>query len=258
MSDLCPTLDSLVALGFERWQEQSRPRSYRWGPADPLIAMHGLREPVPGTEAVVYEFAAFDLFCSHTMNKFMRMVVRVHGVIYTGRTLAEVDSEIPDNLEDPLEAVAWVSYVLSSHKDDLGPLPDWFVAGERNAHLVERAIEGSDAWERRQAYEASPKCYIDRDYARPLRHNLQENISWLEGEAEMTISFDGRVLSIDFCGRVQEVVAGGEGWPASYRVMVSPEAELPARFMSRSVVVSVFEGSVRFDGLRFGPCEPMT
>ena len=258
MSDSCPTIDSLVALGFERWQGQRQPRGYGDGAADALLAIHGLREPAPGADAVVYGFAAFDLFCSHTMNRFMRMTVRVHGVIYTGRTLSEIDSEIPVNLEDPLEAAAWVSYVLRPHREELNPLPHWFVEGERHSHLVARTLEGSAAWERRRAYEASPKCYISRDYARPLRRNLQEEISWLEGEAEMTISFDGRVLSIDFGGRVHEIVASGEGWPSSFRVLVSPEAKLPARFTSSRVEISVFEGYVRLDGLRLGPCEAVS
>ena len=258
MTDLCPTLDSLIALGFERWEGQRRPRGYGQGPADALVAIHGLREPVPGTPSVFYEFAAFDLFCSHTMSMFMRTTVRVHGVIYTGRTLDEIDGEIPDNFEDPLEASAWVSYVLRPHREELGPLPDWFVEGERNSYLVARALEGPAAWERRQAYEASPKCYIDRDYARPLRRNLQAEISWLKDEAAITISFDGRVLSIDFCGRVYEVVASGEKWPSSYRVIVSPEAKLPARFTYWKVEVNVFEGDVRFDRLRLGPCEAVS
>lgn len=111
------------------------------------------------------------------------------------------------------------------------------------------------ARERRRAYEASPKCRIDRDYARPLRRNLQEEISWLDDEAEMTSRFDGRILTIVVCDRVYEVVATGDSWPSSYRVVVSPETELPARFMKWTVEVSVFEGYVCFDRLRLGACE---
>ena len=229
MSGSCPTLDSLVALGFERWQGQRRPGGYGEGSADALFAIHALREPALGADAVVYGFAAFGLFCSHTMSRYMRMTVRVHGVISTRRTLSEIDTEIPDHLEDPLEAAAWVSYALRSHRSDLEPLPDWFVEGERHWNLVAPAREEITARERRRAYEASPKCYIDRDYARPLRRNLQEEISWLDGEAEMTFSFDGRVLTIDFGGHVHEVVASGDSWPPSYQVIVSPETTLPAR-----------------------------
>ena len=77
MSGSCPTLDSLVALGFERWQGQRRPRGYGEGSADALFDIHGLREPALGADAVVYGFAGFDLFCSHTMSRNMRMAVRV-------------------------------------------------------------------------------------------------------------------------------------------------------------------------------------
>ena len=179
------------------------------------------------------------------------MAVRVHGVISTRRTLSEIDMEIPDHLEDPLEAAAWVSYALNSHRRKLEPLPDWFVEGERHWDLIPFVA-------RQRAYEARPKCFVDREYARPLRRNLQGEISWLDGEAEMTISFDGRVLSIALCERVHEVVATGDSWPSSYQVIVSPETSLPARFMSSTVVVSVFEGYVSLNGLHLGPCEEVT
>ena len=74
-------------------------------------------------------------------------------------------------------------------------------------------------------------------------------------ESEMTFSFDGRVLSIEICGRVYEVLATGDSWPSSYRVVVSRESKLPARFMSSSVEVIVLGGHLRMDGLPLGPCE---
>ena len=37
--------------------------------------------------------------------------------------------------------------------------------------------------------------------------------------------------------------------------LVSREAMLPSRFRDRTVAVSVFEGYVRLDGVRLGPCE---
>ena len=73
----------------------------------------------------------------------------------------------------------------------------------------------------------------------------------------MTFSFDGRVLSIVTDQRIHELVASGDSWPSSYRVIVSPESKLPTKFTSWMVEVSVFEGYVRFDRLRLGKCEPV-
>ena len=138
----------------------------------------------------------------------------------------------------------------------LEPLPDWFVEGERNWDVVYARMD-PEGWKRQQAYRDCPKCFIDREYARPLRRNLQEEISWLSGETEMTFSFDGRVLRIVLNEHAHEVIASGESWPSSYRAVVSQEAKLPARFQSRMVEVSVFEGYVSFDRVRLGPCEPI-
>ena len=156
-----------------------------------------------------------------------------------------------ENLEDPLEAAAWVSYVLKSDRSYLTPLPDWLVEGERHWHLIPFLRESQ---ERKKIYDASPKCFIDRDYARPLRRNLVDEISLLDDGAEMTFSFDGRVLNIEVSGRLYEVLASGEGWQSSYKVAVSRGSKLPARFMSWRVEVLVMEGYLLFDMLSLGPC----
>ena len=131
------------------------------------------------------------------------------------------------------------------------------VEGERHWDLLPFVREQRAYEARQRAYQASPKCVIDRDYARPLRRNLSEEISWLEEgeEFEMTFSFDGRVLTIDFHRRPHEVVASGDSWPTSYRAIITPESKFPARFENWWVELSVFEGHMCWDRLRFGPCE---
>ena len=231
----CPTLDSLIALGFE---------SRKTG------------DQVEEVKAVCYRFACLDLDALHVMNLYARQVILLRGVLTTGRTLATIESQIPDDLGNAFEAAAWVSYGLKSHRHKLEPLPDWFLEGEAHWDLVPPARQLSEARERQRVYLSSPRCHIDRDYARPLRRNLLEELSGLAGETEMTVSFDGRVLSIDLKDRIHEVLASGDSWPSSYKAIVGPEAKMPARFESGIVEVSVFEGYVRFDGLRLGPCEP--
>ena len=228
MSNPCPTMQSLIALGFEE------------------------RDSTSGAETVGYRFVHLDINASEVMNLYGRRIVYLTGLFKTAREMDQVDFHLPTNLGSSLEAAAWVSYALKSFKSQIQPLPDWFEEGELHWYLIPFVRE---AWEGKQAYEASPKCFIDRDYARPLRRNLVNEISWLADEAEMTFSFDGRVLSIEVAGRVHEVVASGERWPSSFRVAVSRGSKLPARFMSSRVEVLVLGGHVILDRLSLGPCE---
>ena len=247
MSGPYPTLEILLELGFE-----DRPPVTQVQPSLRWMVPSRLRRPLV---SVCYRFAHLDLVACPEMNTFRQYGVLLSGVRYTGRTLSFVEGEIPRDLGNALEAAAWVSYALRSDRSELEPLPDWFVEGERHWDLVPPAREELAARKRQRAYEASPKCFIDRDYARPLRRQLWTALSYTAEETEMTFSFDGRILSIAHCGDVYEVIASGDSWPSSYQVAVFPETTLPARFTSSTVVVSVFEGYVHLDGLRLGSCE---
>ena len=249
MSNASPTLGTLLELGFEdRPPVLQVPPSMRW------MVPQGHQSPLV---SVCYKFADFDLVASPTLNNFNVPVVGLTGYRGDDRSLSIIEGQIPFNLRTTSEAAAWISFALRSHRSELQPLPDWFIEGEGHWDLVWSVIEGREAYERRRAYEACPKCHIDRDYARVLRRNLLEELSWLGEEAGITFSFDGRVLSIGTDQRVHELVAYGDSWPSSYRVIVSPESKLPARFTSWRVEISVFEGFVSFDRLCLGPCEPV-
>ena len=235
MIEPSPTLASLVELGFKR--EAGNP-----------------------AETVRYDFENFHLSASSVWWWTGRMV-NLSGHGYTGRKLLVMDPGdlwsapmIPNDIDNTSEAAAWVSFILQHKRKDLGALPDWFVEGEHHWDLVPPARAQLAYRERQRAYEASPKCLIDRDYARPLRSNLTEEISSLEeGEGvEMTFSFDGRVLTIDSDRREHEVLAFGNRWPTSYRVVVTPDSKLPPRFEREWVEVCAFEDHLCWNGLPFG------
>ena len=71
----------------------------------------------------------------------------------------------------------------------------------------------------------------------------------------MTVSFDGRVLSITLCDTTYEVVASGKAWPSAYRVAVRPGTALPARFPFATVAMIVFDGFLSFGNRRLGTCK---
>lgn len=288
MRVLCLTLDSLSALGFRRKRSESSDIvSYKFANLE-LVAMHpDITKPstligVPGALRPSFAWEYLD-----TMKKYQGYVVWLIGTVVTPRRISEVEIPIPPDLGSASEAAAWVSYVLRSHRSDLGPLPDWFVEGERDWDLVPpareerlRQAESRERRERWEAYKASPKCFIDRDYALVLRRNMRKAFSELAGEAEMTFKFDGRVLSIALRGNVnevatptlsegrelrriaidsghylQEIVASGDSWQNSYQVLVSSETTLPDKLTRPMVEVNVFEGYVQLDGHRLGPSE---
>ena len=134
MSGPCLTIDSLIALGFEHRKTQA------------------------GLEGVGYRFVHLDLDAVHVMNLNARYVVLLSGVLNTGRTVAVIEDQIPNDLGSALEAAAWVSYALRSHRSELEPLPDWFVEGERHWDLVPLVREVRDAEERQRTYLAAPRC----------------------------------------------------------------------------------------------------
>ncbi len=248
MSSSSSTLETLLELGFE-----DRPPEIQISPASRWMVPEHIRSPVV---SVCYRFDNFDLVASPMTKRSGQEVVQLNGVIETPRSWTEVQGEIPADLRSASEAAAFVSYALQFQRSKLEPLPEWFIEGERNRDIV-YARTDPEGLERRRAYEAAPKCFIEREYARPLRRILSREISRLldEESVEMTFSFDGQVLSIERQGHTERVVASGDSWPSQYRVVVTPESKLPARFNRYKVEVSVFEGFVRFDRVRFGPCE---
>ena len=288
MKPPCPTLDSLTALGFRPKRPESPDIiSYEFANLE-LTAMHpDITNPTLMALLPSAIRPAFDPEYLDTLNKYKGYVVRVSGTVATPHTISEVETPLPPDLGSASEAAAWLSYALRDYRSDLGPLPEWFEEGERNWDLVPPAIkarirqaEERESQERARAYQASPKCFMDRDYALVLRRNIRKAISELAGEAEMTFSFDGRVLSISLRGilnevatstisearflrrraiasgdYLQEVVASGDSWPSSYQVLVSSETTLPDKLGGPPVELNVFEGYVQLDGHRLGPSE---
>lgn len=228
MSELCPTLSSLLALGFDQ-----RPPSYH-------------------IDVVGYRFRFLDLEAAHGVNQYFRHVVFLTGVLNMGRTIGLVDNQIPDDLEDYRTVAAWVAMALDPHLDDLAPLPGWLEQGVHDRHLVL-----SHEW-----YPTYPErvagCTIDIDHARVLRRHLRETIAEHEGHhMDVSFGFDGRVLGIAAGTKVHEALASGEPWPREYGVTLPPGTiPMPARFTGYQVAVAVYDTFLRVGSLQLLLSEP--
>ena len=235
MSNQYQTLDSLIALGFVHCKNAA------------------------GFDAVGYQFRYLHLTAFGSIDRYFRPVVNLGGLLNNRITIGTIDYDIPPNIACPVEVAAWVSYYLKQERSELGPLPGWFLEGECHWNLVAPARYEQELREsmeeRKQAFENCPKCSLDRVYAKPLRRQLRAALSKIVDKAEMTISFDGRILSFALCETVYEVVASGDGWPCAYRVSVNRETTLPTRYKSSIVWLTVLDGFLSIDWCRLGACE---
>lgn len=223
MSDLCPTLRCLLALGFER------------RPSELFHAVVG------------YRFQHLDLEAAHGVNKHFRDVILLSGVLNTGRTIGLVDSEIPDDLDDERVVAAWVAMAVPSEIRDFGPVPDWLSQGVRDHHLVNL----------QHASSAPPQpkpvaiCMIDREHARILRRGVQKSMNEQREGINVSVAFDGRVFDVTVGSHGHEALASGDAWPQRYRLAPPPGTlPVPARFANDQVPVVVYENFLAFGSRR--------
>ena len=111
----------------------------------------------------------------------------------TTRTIAEVECEMPEEVESPEQGVAWITWCLDEHAPGRLFVPAWDVPwlaiGRQYKHLL--------PWERqRAAYAARPQCSVRRDFAAWGLRYLAQLLAEADEDTLVTFSFDGEVLLI--------------------------------------------------------------
>lgn len=221
-----------------------------------LLIDLGFERAVGGSakHSVQYQTRHQDLTALQAANRFGMDIVLLSGVVKRERAVTLVHQEIPAWMGSREEAAAWVSYALWECRYLFEPLPDWFSAGVESWDYIPWVRERREDERQLEAWRRCPRCRVDREEARILRRRMRSSLSELDGESDMTVEFDGRVLSIQLCTDVHRVVASGTEWSSRYRADVSPRTELPSRFREPSVTLSIWEGHLLMDGIRLGRC----
>lgn len=222
MQSGCPTLCSLLCLGFEIF-----PNQYN-------------------ESTVAYHFKNVHLEASYVRNRFFQETVLLSGILNSRETdtMVLIETEIPCNLVTPNEAAAWASYALSFYEGDLGPLPDWMLVGKKNWDLIPFVREARE-------YDARPLCRLDREYAKILRQRLRDMLLAHISEQPVQFAFDGRILSVKVYKNVFDVPASGSAWEHFYEVVMGPETKLPSRFMSPVVSISFYKQNLIWEGRQY-------
>lgn len=204
MTDLSPTLQSLLRLGFTP------------------------DEPKFGMACVSYDLPHLPLRCLDGVNRYLRPVVLVSGIYNDGRTLGEVACEIPRNLKTTERAAAWLAFVLKHYLRRVDPKPDWVALGQANQMLVPMVAE-------RAAYEQRPKCLVAQDFARILRARVTEGLAEQTEETSLRIDFDGKLLRLATATVSVEVPANGDAWSGHIFVPRPKDFQLPKRIPARGL-----------------------
>ena len=220
MSAPSPTLKSLMEAGFT------------------------VTEPEFGMPCVRYDLPYLPLTCLDGVNKYFRQTVLVSGIYNDGRTLADINSEIPPDLDTPEAAAAWLVYALRSYSFNSNFPAYWYTLGQANQHLVPQVAE-------REAYKIRPRCIIDRDFARILRKRVADLISCTSTSDELQITFDGTLLR--FTTAQNEVHVPGEGkmWTGHIVLPSAIGFEFPKRFSNHMICIDFWRDTIGIDRVRY-------
>lgn len=92
-----------------------------------------------GSPGLSIDFGNFKLEASHNLNRWLRPVIILGGVMSTSRTIAVVHFEVPLELESFEQGVALFTYCLDSHAGGVfcpsSNVP-WLIEGRRYRHLL--------------------------------------------------------------------------------------------------------------------------
>lgn len=220
-----PAWDILKSLGFKE---------------DPNV----ISDSKPGLS---FNFGNFKLSAGHLLNMSFQDVVLLSGIMSTPRTIAEVDCQMPQEVESWEQGVAWVTWCLDNQgrrifKPEI-PVP-WLEEGRKYRHLL--------PWERqRAAYADRAYCTVQREWARVGLRDLAEQMANSDDMDTVTIEFDGEVLKIRCNDMLIAMPANGNSWPPKYAIKVRQLRHLPKRLMHNLVGFSIWEDALTINNYRY-------
>lgn len=201
-----------------------------------------------GGSGLSFDFGNFKLSASLFINRWFVEIVLFTGILRTQRTLAEVSFEMPREVESRELCAAWIIYYLdrAGEKGVFVPTKEvpWLADGRQYKHLL--------PWERkREAYNARPRCTIQREWMKLALKNLSEILSGVTDDEPVFFYFDGRALTVMCAGKTVLVAAEGSAWPAIYQLVAGRMKRLPKRLMNPGVEVSVWQSSLLIGNYRY-------
>lgn len=183
-----------------------------------------------------YRFLDFDIQAS-ACTSLIGPVVLLSGVYAARGKLAEIEIELPRELEDEGYVAAYLSYrldrLLGAGFEQAQRVP-WLELGRRNHDLL--------PWEvARVSHELRPHCIVDRDWLRLALRDLRDCLATMAPDETVRFEFDGEVFRIRAGSRLIVTPANGNAWPSAELVRAGDLAALPKRLMQHCVGIEPHE-----------------
>ena len=154
-----------------------------------------------------------------------------------------IEHQLPLEIESVDQGKAFIAWCLDNHIGkpyELKISPGWLAEGRKHFHLL--------PWKRSQAeYEARPRCYIRRDWARIALKELAKYLALVLPDERTLLSFDGDVLRVLVGNERMVVQARGEAWPENYSIPAGALTPLPRRLTSDPIELSIVKPRLRID-----------
>jgi hypothetical protein len=190
-----------------------------------------------------YDFCNLQMTATQVMSSRLRPIFMFGGVWGDGRSIGEIDFEMPLEVASFEQGVAWISYGIG-RKFRPRKLCPWFIQGwEWQDHLP---------WmQSMKDFEARPQCAVDREWFKIACKKLRE-LSSSANENDLAIfGFDGEVLRINACSQTIVMPAEGKAWSKQYAIKTQNLDLLPKRLMRTKIHLSVWEDHFSIDRQRW-------
>lgn len=194
------------------------------------------------------DFGNFKLSATKQLNVHLVKVIQMHGIMTTSRTISDVNFELHFYVESAQQLKALIVWNLDKYANSRKFIPinsaPWIEEGRANFDLL--------PWERqRLKYESRPRCRVDREWLKlafnHLRNHTKENLIF----NEISIDFDGKVLSFEVDDFFIPVTASGKPWDVKFKLPIDSISHLPKRIMHESVEISVIDNRLNIENRSF-------
>lgn len=197
---------------------------------------------------LVYDFGNFELMAYESMNRLFVPVIYLTGVYHDGRTLCDIQLQLPLHVSSTEQTAAFIASGIERHlKKDFKPLIqiDWLEIGRNNYDLLPWVKEQKQREEELRIYNQRPKCLVERDWLKLALRELKSLIDQLEAKELISVTFRDGVFSFRSQTKTIAFPAIGNDWQEEYQISSFNFSRFPKRLNNKEIEIAIWNDSLR-------------